>query len=175
MTCDFSPLTPLVGAIVGAPFPISVEARFPVRTGAIANIGGSSTLPPPGSPFAAFTVTGVTGGTVDGSGNVTGTAPVTVSVLDGFGQRADVRLGLGRRLHPRLHRGAAAAHVHGHVDVHAVADRRELPGVRDHVDHREPRRDAHAHAAPPARPCSRSMATPVGVAPQVEGGGPLAP
>jgi PKD repeat protein len=83
MTCDFSPLTPLIGAIVGNSFPISAESQFPVRTGAIANISGSTTLPPPGAPVAAFTFTGVTGGTINGSGNVTGTDPVDVTVLDG--------------------------------------------------------------------------------------------
>jgi PKD repeat protein len=54
-----------------------------VRTGAIASIGGSITVPPPGGASADFNFTGVSGGTVNGSGNVDGTEPVTVNVLDG--------------------------------------------------------------------------------------------
>jgi PKD repeat protein len=82
MTCDFTLLTPLLTTFFGGPLPISASARFPIRTGAIANIGGSTTVPPPGSPVADFRFTGVSGGTVNGSGNVTGTAPVTVNVVD---------------------------------------------------------------------------------------------
>lgn len=82
MTCDFSLLTPLISSFFGATLPISAEAQFPVRTGAIANIGGTITLPPPGGAVADFAFTGVTGGTIDGLGNVTGTPPVTVNVND---------------------------------------------------------------------------------------------
>ena len=82
MTCDFKLLTPILSNFFGGLLPISATSQFPVRTGAIANIGGSTTLPPPGSPSADFTFTGVSGGTVSGSGNVSGTAPVTVNVSD---------------------------------------------------------------------------------------------
>ena len=82
MTCDFALLTPIIGNLFGGALPISVASEFPIRTGAIANIGGSTTLPPPGSPVADFSFTGVSGGTVNGSGNVTGTAPVTINVVN---------------------------------------------------------------------------------------------
>jgi PKD repeat protein len=83
MTCDFALITPLISQFFGGTLEISASSQFPIRVGAISNIGGSTTLPPPGSPFAAFTFTGVSGGTINGSGNVTGTAPVTVNVADG--------------------------------------------------------------------------------------------
>ena len=83
MTCDFNLITPVIGQIVGGKLPISATAQFPVRTGAISNIGGTTNVPPPGSPVADYTFTGVSGGTVGGSGNVTGTSPVTVNVTDG--------------------------------------------------------------------------------------------
>jgi PKD repeat protein len=83
MSCNFSMITPFLQTFFGnKPLPISVSADFPVRTGAIANIGGSTTLPPPGSPQAAFNFIGGSGGTVDGSGNLTGTQPVNASVND---------------------------------------------------------------------------------------------
>lgn len=82
MTCDFVPLTPFVTTFFGGPLPISARAEFPVRTGAIANIGGGTTVPPPGAPSAAFGFVGVTGGTVDGAGNITGTVPVTTGVTN---------------------------------------------------------------------------------------------
>jgi len=82
MTCDFSLVTPLLNRFFGGALPITTSAQFPIRTGAIANIGGSTTIPPPGSPVADFTFSGVTGGTINGSGDVTGTAPVTVNVID---------------------------------------------------------------------------------------------
>jgi PKD repeat protein len=83
MTCDFALLTPFISSFFGATVPVSAEARFPVRTGAIAAIGGTTTVPPPGGASADFNFTGVSGGTVNGSGNVDGTDPVTVNVLDG--------------------------------------------------------------------------------------------
>ena len=46
---------------------------------AIANIGGRTRFPS-GLPVRCLHFTGVSGGTLDGSGNVTGAAPVTVSV-----------------------------------------------------------------------------------------------
>jgi len=82
MTCDFSLLTPLISSFFGAKLPITAQAEFPIRTGAIANIGGSTNLPPPGSPVADFSFSGVTSGSVDGSGNVTGTAPLSLNVTD---------------------------------------------------------------------------------------------
>jgi PKD repeat protein len=82
MTCDFTLITPIISNFFGGTLPISASAEFPVRTGAISNIGGTTTLPPPGSPVADFTFTDVSGGTINGSGNVTGTAPVTVNVVD---------------------------------------------------------------------------------------------
>jgi PKD repeat protein len=80
MTCNFSMLMPFITAFFGGPLPISASAEFPIRTGAIANIGGSTTLPPPGSPQADFNFTGVSGGTIGGSGNVSGVGSVTVNV-----------------------------------------------------------------------------------------------
>ena len=82
MTCEFSLLTPLISSFFGATLPISSEAQFPVRTGAIANIGGSTTLPPPGGLVADFVFTGVSGGSVNVAGDVDGVDPVTVNVLD---------------------------------------------------------------------------------------------
>ena len=82
MTCEFSLLTPFVTAFFGGPLPISASAEFPIRTGAIENIGGVITLPPPGSPVADFDFTGVSGGTIDGAGNVSGVGTVTVNVDD---------------------------------------------------------------------------------------------
>jgi PKD repeat protein len=80
MTCNFSLLTPFMTNFFGGPLPISAKAEFPIRTGAVANISGTTTLPPPGSPIAAFNFTGVSGGTIDGAGNVSGTGSVTVNV-----------------------------------------------------------------------------------------------
>lgn len=83
MTCDFRLITPIIGAVFGGGVTLSASSQFPVRTGAISNIGGTTTLPPPGSPVAAFSFVGVSGGTVDGSGNVTGTDPVSINASDG--------------------------------------------------------------------------------------------
>lgn len=82
MTCNFTLLTPLMTAFFGGPLPISASSEFPIRTGAIANIGGSTTLPPPGSPQALFSFTGVAGGSIDSSGNVSGPGPITVNILN---------------------------------------------------------------------------------------------
>jgi len=82
MTCDFELLTPFMTGFFGGPLAISAKAEFPIRTGAIANIDGTTTLPPPGSPIADFSFTGVTGGTVNGSGNVTGVGSVTVNIVN---------------------------------------------------------------------------------------------
>ena len=82
MTCDFTLLTPFITDFFGGPLPISASAEYPIHVGAIANIGGGTVLPPPGSPSANFDFTGVSGGTLDGSGNVTGVGTVTVGVLD---------------------------------------------------------------------------------------------
>jgi PKD repeat protein len=82
MSCDFSLLTPFVTQFFGGPLTMSAKAEFPIRTGAIQNVSGGTTLPPPGSPVAAFDFTGVSGGTIDGSGNVTGMDPVTVNVTE---------------------------------------------------------------------------------------------
>jgi PKD repeat protein len=82
MTCDFSLLTPMITQIFGGPLPLSASAEFPIRTGAIANIGGSVVIPPPGAPVAAFDFTGVSGGTMDGAGNVSGVGSVTVNVTN---------------------------------------------------------------------------------------------
>lgn len=80
MTCDFSMLTPFITAFFGnAPLPITASAEFPIRTGAIANIGGTTTLPPPGSPQAGFDFID-SSGTLDGFGNESGVGPVTVNV-----------------------------------------------------------------------------------------------
>jgi len=82
MTCDFLFITPLLTSFFGGPLPISASAEFPIRTGAIANIGGTPVVPPPGAPQAAFSFVNVNGGVVDASGNVTGAGQVTVNVLD---------------------------------------------------------------------------------------------
>jgi PKD repeat protein len=82
MTCDFAFLTPLVTNFFSGPLAITTKSEFPVRTGAIANIGGTTTVPAPGGVVADFDFTGVSNGAVDGAGNVTGTAQVSVNVLD---------------------------------------------------------------------------------------------
>lgn len=82
MTCDFSLITPFMTQFFGGPLAVSARAEFPIRTGAIANIGGSTVLPPPGSPQADFDFTGVSGGTVNGAGNVSGSGTVTVNVTN---------------------------------------------------------------------------------------------
>ena len=79
MTCDFELITPILSGFFGGRLEMSASSEFPIRVGAIANIGGGTTIPPPGSPVAAFDFTGVSG-TIDGSGNVTGSDPVTVNV-----------------------------------------------------------------------------------------------
>jgi PKD repeat protein len=82
MTCEFELMTPFLTGFFGGPVDMSASSEFPVRVGAVANIGGTTTLPPPGSPTAAFDFTGVSGGSINGLGNVTGTAPVNVSVIN---------------------------------------------------------------------------------------------
>jgi PKD repeat protein len=82
MTCDFSMLTPFLTDFFGGPLAITAKAEFPIRTGAIASIDGTVVLPPPGSPSAGFDFTGVSGGTINGSGNVSGLGPITVNVQD---------------------------------------------------------------------------------------------
>jgi PKD repeat protein len=82
MSCKFTLLTPLMASLFGGPITMSSSAQFPIRSGAIANVSGSTTLPPPGALQASFSFVNVSGGTIDGSGNVTGTAAVTVNVLD---------------------------------------------------------------------------------------------
>ena len=82
MTCKFSLLTPFITDLFGGPLAISAKSEYPIRTGAIANITGSTTLPPPGSPIAAFDFTSVSGGTIDGAGNVSGPGSVTVNVVN---------------------------------------------------------------------------------------------
>ncbi len=82
MTCNFSMLTPFLTNFFGGPLPITAKAEFPVRTGPIANVGGGVIIPPPGSPVAAFNFTGVSGGTIDGIGNVSGVGPITVNVVN---------------------------------------------------------------------------------------------
>jgi PKD repeat protein/Flp pilus assembly protein TadG len=82
MSCKFNLWTPLMSSLFGGPLTLSSSAQFPIRTGAIANLTGSTTLPPPGPPLAAFSFVNVSGGTVDASGNVTGTGSVTVNLLD---------------------------------------------------------------------------------------------
>lgn len=81
MTCDFTLMTPFLTDFFGGPVAMSASADFPVRTGAIGDIGGG-TIPPPGSPSAAFDFTAVTGGTINGSGNIAGTAPVSVGAIN---------------------------------------------------------------------------------------------
>jgi PKD repeat protein len=80
MSCKFSLLTPFFNNLFpGGALTIAAKAEFPIRVGAIQNIGGSTTLPPPGSPVAAFQFINVSGGTIDGAGNVAGTGPITVN------------------------------------------------------------------------------------------------
>jgi PKD repeat protein len=79
MSCKFSLLTPLINNFFGGAITMAAKSEFPIRVGAIDNIGGSTTLPPPGSPVAAFSFVNVSGGTVDGAGNVTGTGSITVN------------------------------------------------------------------------------------------------
>ena len=82
MTCDFTLLTPFVSNFFGGALAISAGSEFPIRTGALASVGGGGMVPPPGSPVAAFIFNNVSGGTIDGSGNVAGTGSVTVNVTN---------------------------------------------------------------------------------------------
>ena len=82
LTCDFTLLTPFMTAFFGGPLPITATAEYPIRTGAVANISGTTVLPPPGSPIAAFVFSNVSGGSIDGSGNVSGSGPITVSITN---------------------------------------------------------------------------------------------
>jgi PKD repeat protein len=82
MTCKFSFITPFMTDFFGGPLAVTARAEYPIRTGAVANISGTTTLPPPGSPIAAFVFTSVTGGTIDGSGDVSGPGPITVNVTN---------------------------------------------------------------------------------------------
>jgi len=82
MSCKFNLWTPLMSSLFGGPLTLSSSAQFPIRIGAIANLTGSTTLPPPGPPLAAFSFVNVSGGTVNASGNVTGIGSVTVNLLD---------------------------------------------------------------------------------------------
>jgi PKD repeat protein len=97
LSCRFSFLTPLIGNVFGGALTVSAKSEYPIRTGAIANIGGTTVLPPPGSPISAFVFTNVTGGTIDGSGNVSGPGPITVNVINQsqFGQSYDWNWGDG--------------------------------------------------------------------------------
>ena len=88
-------LTPFVTAFFGGPLPISASAEFPIRTGAIENIGGVVTPATARLTIADFDFTGVSGGTIDGAGNVSGVGTVTVNVGDTSVKCSDVDLGLG--------------------------------------------------------------------------------
>jgi len=168
MTCDFGLITPVIGQILGNSLPISVTAQYPIRTGAIENISGSTTLPPPGSPVADFDFIGVSGGTVDGSGNVTGMGPITVNFQDqssnaqtwlwDFGDGTTYTLGPNPPAHayPDCPSGC----------VHTVRLRVTNPvgqSTRSHTITQT------ASAGPP--PVADFYGTPVGTAPDANGGG----
>lgn len=178
MTCSFTPLTPLISAFFGGPFPITSETRFPIRSGAIANISGSSTLPPPGAPFADFSFTGVTGGTVDGAGNVTGTDPVTVTVLDNSAnaQTYDWNWGDGS-----THDFTAAPLPHTYTGTQLYTLTLTITNGQGSAQHSQtvdlrlnptPTPTATASATPVPPPVLGFYGDPVGSAPQVTGGGP---
>ena len=88
MSCDFSLLTPFVTQFFGGPLTMTARSEFPIRTGAIQNVSGNPVIPVPGAPVAGFDFAGVSGGTINGSGNVNGTGPVSVNVVD-TSQNAD--------------------------------------------------------------------------------------
>src|SRR5262245_29902548 len=47
MACKFHLLTPLINNFFGGPLNMAAKSEFPVRVGAIQNVGGTTTLPPP--------------------------------------------------------------------------------------------------------------------------------
>jgi PKD repeat protein len=84
MTCRFSFLTPFISAFFGGSLPMSATAQFPIRTGALASIGAGTGVPVIVPPVANFSFIDVSGGTVDGSGNVDGSSlSVKVNFQDG--------------------------------------------------------------------------------------------
>jgi len=56
VTCQFSLITPLIGAILGQPLNVSALASFPIRSGAIQNIPVGSIAPGPTGPTPIPTV-----------------------------------------------------------------------------------------------------------------------
>ena len=168
MSCDFTLLTPFISSFFGARIPVSAEARFPIRTGAIASIGGTTTVPPPGGASADFTFTGVSGGSVNGSGNVTGTDPVTVNVLDGSvnAQTWEWSWGDGSTQTPEDFTPTPLPHTYtssGTFTVTLTVTNPQGSSSRS--------RTVTITAAPTAPPVVGFYGTPQGSAPQVSGGG----
>jgi PKD repeat protein len=166
MTCDFSLVTPIIGAVLaGGSIPITVTSEFPIRVGAISNIGGGTTLPPPGSPTAAFTFTGVSGGTINGSGNVTGTVPVTVNVVNASTNAQTYDWDWGDGSHefvaaPTPHTYNVARNYNVTLTVTNPSGSSSLTRVVSVTD----------PSAPP--PVAGFYGTPVGAPPAADGGGP---
>ena len=168
MTCDFTLLTPFISSFFGATIPVSAEARFPIRTGAIANIGGSTTVPPPGGASADFTFTGVSGGSVNGAGNVDGMDPVTVNVVDGSlnAQTWEWTWGDGSTQTPEDFTPAPLPHTYtssGTYRVTLTVTNPQGPSSRE--------RFVVVTAPPTAPPVAGFYGTPQGTAPQANGGG----
>ena len=165
MTCDFSLLTPLIGTFFGGSLPISAQAEFPIRTGAVANIGGSTGIVPPGSPVAAFSFVGVTGGTVNGSGNVTGMPPLTVNVSDtsSNAQTWDWDWGDGST-HETI--PAPPAHTYTSAGTFSVT-----LTITNSQGTSQLTRTVTTTSSPTPPPVAGFYGTPVGSAPQAQGGG----
>jgi len=166
MTCNFTILTPLIGGFFpGGVLPISSEADFPVRVGAIANIGGTTTLPPPGAPIADFTFTNVTGGTVDASGNVNGTPPVTVNVTDASANAQTWHWDWGDTTTEDVQ--APNAHQYNAANTYTVT-----LTVTNTQGSSSKSRTVTLTNTPPPPPVAGFYGTPQGSAPQAQGGGP---
>jgi hypothetical protein len=71
--CNFSLITPIIGAIIGNPIPVSASSAFPVRSGNIEGVPAASQLPTaspaptgtPGAPTASPVPTATPVGTLD--------------------------------------------------------------------------------------------------------------
>jgi PKD repeat protein len=168
MSCDFRLLTPFITSFFGATIPVSAEARFPIRTGAIASIGGSTTVPPPGGASADFNFTGVSGGSVNGSGNVDGTNPTTVNVLDGSvnAQTWEWTWGDGSAQTDEDFTSAPLPHTYSSPGTYTVT-----LVVTNPAGSSSRSRTVTVAAPPTAPPVAGFYGTPQGTPPQANGGG----
>ena len=127
---------------------------------------GSTTLPPPGSPVADFTFAGVTGGTIDGAGNVTGAPPINLNVVDASANAQTWEWDWGD-LSPHIFLKNPGAHEYPSQGTFTVTlkvtNTQGPPSIRS--------RTVTVQATPPPPPIADFYGTPVGSAPQAQGGG----